>query len=282
MALANILGAHVSISGGLHTAIDAGTQLGCQAIQIFTKNNRQWAYTHYTTQEAQDFITQQKQSNIRTVVSHASYLINLASPNVEVYTNSLRALEAECIRCDQLAIPYLVLHPGSYLSTTPSEGLKKIARSIDLIYEKKQYNVIITLENTAGQGTSLGASCEELATIYQLVEHKEQIGFCFDTCHAFAAGYDLRTEKDCEETFTHWANTINLQKLHVLHLNDSKTPFHSKKDRHEHIGQGYIGLNAFTWILHQKQFAHCAKIIETPIDEKGNHATNLAILRKLL
>ncbi len=282
MKNAPILGAHVSIAGGLTNAIDEGTSLGCQAIQIFTKNNRQWSFTAFSSQEASEFIAYQKTSSIEIVISHASYLINLASPNPDVYTKSYNALHAEMLRCDQLKIPFLVLHPGAHLTSDKDSAIQQVAHAIDMLYQKTNAQVRILLENMAGQGSTLGSTFEELAALYNSCNAKARIGFCFDTCHAFAAGYDLQTEEACIKTFKQLDQLLGHTNIYVFHLNDSKTPVGSHVDRHEHIGEGYLGTIPFRWIMQNPSYKKIIKIIETPQNDRHDHKKNLTILRSFI
>lgn len=276
------LGAHVSTSGGLVHAIDEGTQLGCTAIQIFTKNNRQWSYNTLSPKETIEFKEAKKKSAIKIVISHSSYLINIASPNEEVYAKSCSALRVELQRCHQLTIPYLVLHPGAYLSSPKDVAINKIATTLDDILKNNPGETKILLENMAGQGTTIGSSFEELAEIYMQCSYKERLGFCLDTCHACAAGYDLISEKGYDNTLAQFEKYLGLKNLHALHLNDSKKPCGSHLDRHENIGQGALGLGVFKRIMNDQRLDSISKIIETPRTTLDDHAKNLEILKSLI
>lgn len=276
-----LLGAQVSIAGGLENSIKEGVELGCTAIQIFTRNNRQWSFNVLSDEEVAVFRREQKNSPIKIVVSHASYLINLGSPKKEVLARSLRALTAELTRCHQLKIPYLVLHPGSCLNLETDSCIQQIASYLTQALEQVDGSVTIVLENMAGQGSSIGHTLEQLAAIRQAVPHKKHIGFCFDTCHGFAAGYDLRTEKNYHAFWAQFDSLIGLENLKVVHLNDSKKALNSHIDRHEDIGKGEIGLQAFRFIMQDKHLAKIPKIIETPVERLADHMRNLTILRKL-
>ncbi len=274
-----LLGAHVSTAGGLVHAIEEGTALGCTAIQIFTKNNRQWSYSTFSSQEVAEFRDAQKKSAIEIVLSHASYLINIGSPNSEVYQKSLHALMAELQRCQLLKIPFLVLHPGAFVSGNKEESITQIAHSLDTALEQNPGDTKILLENMAGQGTTLGGTFEELAEIYTQCKNKKMIGFCFDTCHACAAGYNLSSQSGYEQTFGKFDQILGLKNLYVFHLNDSKKACGSHLDRHEAIGKGALGLEVFAKIMNDQRFNSISKIIETPRTTLDDHAANLKTLR---
>lgn len=277
------LGAHVSISGGLHNAILNGDALGCECIQIFTKNQTRWFFRDRTEAEIQKYFEYKKKSNITLVISHAAYLINLASPKPKVYKKSLDAYLDEHKRCHEIDIPYLVIHPGAHLKKGEDYGIKKIAESINLTHQKTpNYTVKTLLEITAGQGTSIGYTFEHIRKIMDLVENKARIDVCYDTCHAFVAGYDIRDSKSYEQTFQEFADIIGLDHLRLFHLNDSKREFASKVDRHANIGEGDIGREGFRYLLQDKRFHTIPGVLETP---KGKDMTqdekNLGILRRL-
>lgn len=276
-----LLGAHVSIAGGIENSIKEGTELGCTVIQIFTKNNRQWSFRVFSDDEIEVFRKAQQKSPIQIVVSHASYLINLGSSKKEVQDRSREALTAELTRCHQLKIPYLVLHPGSCLGLEEHCCIEQIANNLSRALEQADSNVIIALENMAGQGSSTGRTLEQLAAIRKAVTHKKHIGFCFDTCHGFAAGYDLRTEKSYRTFWTQFDTILGLENLKIMHLNDSKNKLDSHIDRHEDIGKGEIGLQTFRFIMNDSNLAKIPKIIETPKESLADHVRNLMVLRKL-
>jgi deoxyribonuclease-4 len=273
-----LLGVHCSISGGLHKAFNEASSLGIDTFQIFTKNQRQWQEKTVGAAEKAIFINSLKNSNIKTAFSHASYLINLASNDDILWERSIKALTSEVQRCNELGLKFTILHPGNTKSLSEQEGIKKTIRALKtVIHATKNSKVKILLENTAGQGSSIGYRFEHLWQIMAGVE-SARIGACFDTCHAFAAGYDIRTKAGFETAMEELDNTIGLGNLHVFHLNDSKAGLGSKLDRHEHIGKGKLGLAPFKHIM--KRFKHIPKVIETP-KEDNMDAVNLRILRKL-
>lgn len=217
-----LLGAHISIAGGLEKAIERGESIGCTTIQIFTKSNRQWRARPISSDEAEQFKTAVKKSFIKPVVAHASYLINIGAPEKEIEKKSVEALLIEVQRCEQLDIPYLILHPGSYKQQNEQACLDRIARNLDRIFAKTTGKTKILLETMAGQGSSVGYTFEQIAYIRNATKHKRRIGVCFDTCHAFVAGYDFTTEKKYHKVWDEFDRIIGLKHLNVIHINESK------------------------------------------------------------
>ena len=280
-----LLGANVSITVGFFKAIEEGTQIGCTAIQIFTKSNRQWHARSITDNDAQEFITAQKNSDITIVVAHASYLINLGSVTPDVQKKSFTALVDEIKRCQKLQIPFLVLHPGTAEPDTREQTIKETGTLINqALQATSDCTTTVLIETMAGQGKSIGSSFEELATMLDQVSDKKRIGICFDTCHAFAAGYDFRTQEDYDAMFKKFDNTIGLQYLRIFHLNDSKKEIASHVDRHEDIGKGAINLQAFAMILNDPRLKNVPKILETPVTgiAVDDYKRNLNILINLI
>ena len=279
-----LAGCHVSVSGGFFNAITEGTEIGCTAIQIFTKSNRQWASKQITDKDAQLFIDAQKKSDIKVVVSHASYLINLGSVTPDVQRKSFTALVNEIERCHQLAIPYLVLHPGTAEPGTKAATLQQTGQYIDQAIKATAHcSTTVLIETMAGQGKSIGSSFEELTAMITQVTSKERIGVCFDTCHTFAAGYDFTTPEGYKETFKHFDNVVGLQFLKAFHINDSKKGLNSHVDRHENIGQGLVSIEAFAMIMNDPRFISVPKILETPqMEDLENDKRNLQKLLSLI
>jgi deoxyribonuclease-4 len=278
-----LIGAHMSISGGVFNSVLLGQELGCTTIQIFTKNNNQWKAKEILSEEVKKFFENQKTSEISPVVGHNGYLINLASPKEDVYNLSLESMLVELQRAEMLRLPYLVMHPGSHLGSGEEEGIRKIVRSTDWLFEKTQgYKVKICLETTAGQGSAIGHRFEHLAEIIRQTKENKRLGVCYDTCHTFAAGYDIRTKKAYEATFKQFDRIIGLSRLKVIHLNDSLKDLGSRVDRHQHIGQGKIGLEGFRLLMTDNRWEKVPKILETP--KEGGTAKdeeNLNLLRSL-
>ena len=279
-----LLGAHMSIAGGVDQALLEGKRAGCDVIQIFTKSSRQWAAKPYSREEIQGFLDNQKETGIAIVIAHDSYLLNLGSPDGDLRKRSVRAFIDEMERCETLSIPYLVAHPGAHVGSGEEEGIKTIARSLDEIQAAcAGYRTRIALEITAGQGSNLGYRFEQIHNMIDSAQEGDRLRVCFDTEHAFAAGYDLRTKEGYERTFGEFDETIGLKLLAAFHLNDSKKEFHSRVDRHEHIGKGHIGVEAFRLLMNDRRFWGLPMCLETP---KGpdlkEDRENLALLRSLL
>jgi len=271
----------MSIAKGLHLAFGRGEDLGCTAIQIFTKNATQWKTRTLTEEEIGKFKAEHKRTGI-LVVAHDSYLINLASPNNTLFKKSAAAFLEEMERAEQLGIPYLVMHPGSHTGAGETRGLKSIVRAFnDLLRETSGYDLKILVENTAGQGTALGYSFEQISTIIEGTSQPERMGVCFDTCHAFAAGYDLRDGASYRAVMQRFDATVGLDRLKVLHLNDSKKGLAQRVDRHEHIGKGLLGSDCFRLIMTDPRFENVPKLLETPkeLDEKDMDPVTLGLLR---
>ena len=279
-----LLGAHMPISYGLNKAITIGESIGCTAIQIFTKSNRSWFSKKITEKEENLFRETFKKSVIYPhVVVHSSYLINLGSPKKDTEQKSITSLIEELERCKQLTIPYLIIHPGSHLHENIEKCIRQIAKNINFVFKKAPGKVQLLLENTAGQGTNIGYTFEQLREIYDQIDDKARIGYCFDTCHAFAAGYDITTKKGYEETWNKFKKILGLNKLKVIHLNNSKGEFNSKIDRHEKIGKGKIPLQTFKMLLKDPTLENVPKILETPIIQNlEEYQEEIEMLKKLV
>lgn len=260
-----LLGAQMSTAGGLSNALHAGKRLGCEAIQIFTKSSRQWAAAPLSEEEIRTFRQLQKDSGIHIVVAHDSYLLNLGAPDLVLRRKSIDAFTDEMERCEALGIPFLIAHPGAHTGQGERSGLRTIARSLDVIHRRcRGFNVKVCLEITAGQGTNLGYRFEHIRSVIDSVKESDRLRVCFDTEHAFAAGYDLRTREDYERTFSEFDEIVGIKLLAAFHLNDSKKEFHSRVDRHELIGRGHIGVDAFRFLMNDKRFFGLPMCLETP------------------
>jgi deoxyribonuclease-4 len=274
----HLLGAHVSTAGGISTAPARGTDIGATAIQVFTKTPNRWREPVIDDAEVARFHAELGRSAIRTVVSHDSYLINLASPDRALRARSIACFKGELDRCRRLGIPYVVTHPGNYMDDRES-GLQRNVRA----YEECLAEVsgpMVLIETTAGAGTALGSTLEELAALRRGVprQYRHRIGFCADTCHLFAAGYEL--VEDWDGVWNRWDKLVGLEHLRCLHLNDSKMPFGSRRDRHAWIGEGEMGPEPFRRVMRDPRFREVVKIIETP---KGDDAVrhDRRMLRRL-
>jgi deoxyribonuclease-4 len=273
----------MSIAGGLHKAFDRGLQVHCNTIQIFLKNSNQWKAKALTEEDRRLFREAQRRSGISPVLAHDSYLINLASPDPTLYKKSLDAFVGEMERANLLGVPYLVLHPGAHTGDGAGAGIQRVAKALNLALKQAPPPITLLLENTAGQGSSLGSRFEELAAILDRITEEDRVGFCLDTCHAFAAGYDMRTEDGYDRTMREFDRLIGIEKIRAFHVNDSKKDLGSRVDRHCHIGKGFLGLAAFRLLVNDARFAEIPKILETPKGEGDREdRRNLATLRRLI
>jgi deoxyribonuclease-4 len=281
-----LLGAHKSIAGGYHHALSAAAALGCDTVQIFTKNNNQWRAKPLSAEDISLFQTRLAETGLRLPMAHDAYLINLASPDELLYRRSVESFVEETQRAEALGLAYLVTHPGTPTDGDALAGLRRVAKALDEVERRcVGFRLMILLETTAGQGQSLGARFEDFAAILDRVKHPERLGVCLDTCHVFAAGYGLAGKRDYERTFDDFDRLIGLKKLKAFHVNDSLKPRGSRVDRHAHIGRGLIGLEAFRRLLNDPRFAECPMILETPKEDADGGAmdpVNLQTLRGLV
>ena len=277
------LGAHMSIAGGVHLALQRGKSIGCNAVQLFVKSSNQWRAKALSPEEIDLFHKESASLTPGFVIAHTSYLINIASPDPALLKKSADSLLVELERCSVLKIPYLVLHPGSHRGAGIDQGIGTIAATLNGLFEKTAGDgVSILLEITAGQGNTIGSTFEELAGIIDLIEDRSRVGVCFDTCHAFAAGYDIRTKKTYNATFRALDNIVGFDYLKAFHLNDSLKEFGSRRDRHTHIGKGEIGVEAFANLMQDKRFLDRPMVLETPKGpDMKEDVENLALLRSL-
>ncbi len=275
------VGAHVSIAGSIDLAVDRAEEIGCDTFQIFSRNPRGWRFKEISEEVADEFKSKLKRSGMDPPVDHMPYLPNLATPKDDVYKKSVEALGEELGRCEILGIPYLVTHLGSHLDASKEEGIERTAKAIIKALSSTENDVILLLETTSDSKNSVGGSFEDLAEIMRRVDRDDRVGACFDTCHAFVAGYELRSEEGLKETMEEFDRTVGLEKIKVVHLNDSKGPIGSKLDRHEHIGLGEIGEEGFKQILHHPAIRTRPLILETPSDERRDDRGNMAKVREL-
>jgi len=276
------VGVHVSIGGSISGAIDRASELDCDTFQIFTRNPRQWKVRAIHREEALSFIEKSKRTGMNPVIAHMPYLPNLASPHRIVYKRSVNALKSELERCGQLKISYLVTHLGSHVGKGHDQGLRNILKAMDAVLSKADNRVILLFENEAGSRNSMGSSFEEIQEMINGLEaYSDRIGVCLDTCHAFAAGYDLRDEFAVEATINELDRIIGIRKIRIIHANDSKGDLNSKVDRHEHIGLGKIGEEGFKALLHHKKLMDLPFVMETPVNELRDDYGNIKKLREL-
>ena len=280
-----LFGAHESIAGGVFNAIERGKKATCDTIQMFNKSNSQWRAKKITDKELKKYFEMIDELEVTVSTSHSSYLINLASPKDDLNEKSYLALKEELERCEILKIPNLVFHPGSHVGEGEEAGLDRIANNVVRMFEElpETDNVTLLFETTAGQGTNLGYTFEQIAYLIDKSGGHDRLGVCLDTCHVFAAGNPLSDPKDYKKTMKQFEDIIGLERLKIIHMNDSKKEFGSKRDRHEHIGKGFIGLEAFRNIVNDKKLKKVPMILETPKgDELTEDVENLNLLRSLV
>jgi deoxyribonuclease-4 len=281
-----ILGSHLSITGGYHKAVERAAAVGCDCVQIFTKNNNQWRAKPLTPDECSRFRAALAEHKIQAPLAHNSYLINLASPDETLWQRSLDAMVVELQRAHDLGIPYLVAHPGAFTTSSEEEGTARIVLALDRIHQQtEKLESQVLLEVTAGQGTCLGWRFEHLADILGGVRQPGRLGVCFDTCHAFAAGYPLGTPEEYEKTMQEFDRVVGLPRIKAFHLNDSKKGLGSRVDRHHHIGEGLLGLEPFRLLLADPRFRDTPMYLETEKGERDGvdlDVINLATLRGLM
>ena len=279
------LGAHMSIAGGYFKAVEAAAELKMDCVQIFTKNNNQWKAKPLSDEDVRLFHDALKQTGVHHPCAHSSYLINLASPRDELWQKSIDALVVELERAEALELLGVVIHPGSYVETSESEGLARITRALDVVIQRTAgMTAEIWLETTAGQGSNLGYRFEQLQFLLENVKSRDRLGICVDTCHIFAAGYPLIRASDYQRTMRELEETVGLESIRAFHLNDSKREFGSRVDRHEHIGDGTLGREPFRHLLRDARFEHLPMYLETPKgdrDGKPLDSVNLGLLRRL-
>lgn len=281
-----LLGSHTSIAGGLHRAVERAHAVGCDCLQVFTKNSNQWRAKPILLEEAERFRSTLTALKIGHPIAHNSYLINLASPDDVLWRRSIEAFVVELKRAEQLGLPYVVTHPGASLASGEEQGLKRVIAALDDIHaETCGVKVRILLETTAGQGSCLGCRFEHLGTILAGVRQPERLGVCVDTCHIYAAGYPLATARQYRATMRKLATIVGLEQVKAFHLNDSKRELGSRVDRHAHIGQGKLGLEPFRHLLNDGRFAEVPMYLETPkgiVDGEELDVMNLRTLRSLI
>ena len=277
-----VLGVHCSAAGGVINAFDEAEKLGINAFQIFTKNQRQWKEKTIGEDEGRAFRARREAQGVKSVFSHAMYLINVASKNPELREKSLSGLVGELQRCESLGLDFTVLHPGSAVEQTREEAIERIAEGLRIALEATAGSKVkILLENMAGQGSTVGGKFSDLRAISDR-GNNDRIGYCFDTCHAFAAGYDIRTTQGIKDTLAEWDQGIGIEHIACFHLNDSKHPLGSHKDRHENIGEGEIGEWFFARVINDERLAHLPMVLETPMgDDDLGHARDMERLRGL-
>ena len=278
-----LIGAHVSAAGGVENAPARGTAINADSIQIFTANQNQWFPKEPGEENSKEYRKAMKKELPKMTISHASYLLNMGSPEEKKLNMSRRAFLSELDRCDTCGVEYVVFHPGSHMKTDEKECLSRISESLNYCLDKRpDGEVTVLIENTAGQGTNVGFRFEHLIGIIEGVEKKDRMGVCFDTQHCFAFGYDIRTEKGWKETFDEFDKTVNLKWLKAFHINDSKKEFGSRVDRHENIGKGLLTMETFWCLVNDDRFTELPMLLETPVDDPSEYAVEIDLLRGLV
>jgi deoxyribonuclease-4 len=279
-----MLGAHMSMAGGFFRAIERGRDVGCQCVQMFLKNNNQWHAPDIADRDAERLADAIADCGMRHVIAHSSYLINLASPDKALWRKSLDAFVTELQRAERLGIPYVVLHPGAHTTGSERAGLRQVVRALNEVHRQTRgLRAMCLLENTAGQGTCLGWRLEQLAAILDAVRCPERLGVCFDTCHAFAAGYGLAAQSEYRQTMRALQQLVGFERIKAIHLNDSKRERGSRVDRHEHIGRGQIGAEGFRRVLADRRLRGIPMYLETPkgLEPRSKLEWDVVNLRRL-
>jgi deoxyribonuclease IV len=279
-----LLGSHISVSGGIHKAFARASSIGCTTMQVFVKNANQWYGKPATDEDVLKYREAEAPANVRPVIAHAAYLINLCAANPAIRQKSREGFLDELRRCEMFGIKALVVHPGAHVGAGEDEGIKCIAESLNVMHEQtKGFRTLSTLETTAGQGTTLGYRFEQLRRMIDLVGDKDRIAVCIDTCHLFAAGYPVHTKEGWDATIKEFDQIIGLNRLVAVHVNDSMKQFGSKLDRHEHIGKGMMGLDGFRAMMNDSRLANVPKILETDKSEDLHEdVENMEVLRGLM
>jgi deoxyribonuclease-4 len=275
-------GFHISIAQGFSKVVEKAQKTKCETIQLFSRNPRGWKFKELNLDEVAQFKAKLASSNISPCLLHLPYLPNLAATKKELYTRSIHSLCEDLKRAEILSIPFLVVHVGSRVTLSEEEAIEKVVKGINKSLQRISNEVMILLENTAGQGTELGSTFSQLQNILSGVEDKKRIGICLDTAHAFAAGYDLSTKNGLDETLNEFERLIGLKHLYLLHLNDAKTPLASHSDKHWHIGKGHIGLKGFRNIVNHPLLTHLPGIMETPRKDLKDDLRNMRVMKRLM
>ena len=275
------IGVHVSIAGKIYESVDRAQELGCETMQIFSRNPRNWSAPKIEQADADEFRKRRKAAGIFPVLVHIPYLINLASPDPKLYKRSIDAYVGDLNRGDLIGAEYFVTHLGSHVGTGEDAGIRRFSEAINIILKKTDPKTMILLENTSGSGSSIGHSFVHLKKIIAGIKKTKKIGVCLDTQHAYGAGYDLRSKKGLENMLAEFERLVGLDRLKALHLNDSKVPLGSRKDRHEHIGEGEIGMAAFKRIVTHPELRHLPFVMETPKNDPSDDIRNLKTVKSI-
>ena len=275
-------GFHISIAGGFSKVVERAEARGCETIQFFSRNPRGWKYNPLVEEDVERFRSSIKCSALSPIFLHLPYLPNIASQKSKFYERSIDSIITDLERAEQLGAHYLIIHIGHRGESSETEAIDAVAQGIDQAFERVKNSVILLLENTAGQGSEIGSNFEQIKEIISSVHDHKRMGICLDTAHTFEAGYDLSNKDGIERTLESFEQTIGLKRLHLLHLNDSKTPLGSRKDRHWHIGEGYIGLEGFRYLINHPLLRHLPGIMETPRNDTVEDLRNMKVIRSLV
>jgi deoxyribonuclease-4 len=276
------LGFHISIAGGFSKLVERAQARGCETIQFFSRNPRGWKYSSLDKKEVETFRSSIQSSGLFPIFLHMPYLPNIASQSSKFYKQSIDSIAIDLLRAEQLGAEYLIIHIGHRMESSEDQAIEAVSQGINQAFNRVKNSIILTLENTAGQGTEIGYTFEQIKKIIEKVEEQDRIGVCLDTAHSFEAGYDLSKKEGVERTLGSFDQTIGLRRLHLLHLNDSKTPLGSRKDRHWHIGEGYIGLEGFRYLINHPLLRHLPGIMETPRKDTVEDLKNMKVIRSLI
>jgi len=275
-------GFHISIAGGFSKVVERAHARGCKTIQFFSRNPRGWRYSPLNKKEVKAFRSSIQSSTLFPVFLHMPYLPNIASFKSKFYKRSIHSIVTDLQRAEQLGAQYLIMHIGHRMDASEDQAIEAVSQGIDLAFEKAKNDIILLLENTAGQGTEIGYTFDQIKKIIEGVHAPHRMGVCLDTAHSFESGYDLSHKDGIEGTLENFDQTIGLKRLHLLHLNDSKTPLGSRKDRHWHIGEGYIGLEGFRYLVNHPRLRHLPGIMETPRKDTVEDLKNMEVIRSLV
>jgi deoxyribonuclease-4 len=275
-------GFHISIAGGFSKVVERARVRGCETIQFFSRNPRGWKYGPLDQQDVDEFRSSMKASGLFPIFLHMPYLPNIATPKSRFYKRSIQSMVTDLQRAEQLGAQYLIIHIGHRMESSEDEAIEAVSQGINQAFERAKNSVTLLLEMTAGQGTEIGYTFEQVKRIIDGVQEQERAGVCFDTAHSFEAGNDLSQKDGIESTLRSFDQTIGLKRLHLLHLNDSKTPLGSKKDRHWHIGEGYIGVEGFRYLINHPLLKHLPGIMETPRKDTVEDLKNMEVIRSLV
>jgi len=275
-------GFHISIAGGFPKILKRAEIRGCETIQFFSRNPRGWKYDPLDQNDVKAFREAIQASTLFPIFLHLPYLPNIASKKSKFYSRSIDSIVTDLERAEQLAVPYLIIHIGHRMESSEEEAIEAVIEAINEVFDRVRNSIILLLENTAGQGSEIGYEFSQIKKIIEGIEAKERVGICLDIAHAYEAGYDLSNREGIDRTLESFDQMIGLKRLHLLHLNDSKTPLGSRKDRHWHIGEGYIGLEGFRYLINHPQLKHLPGIMETPRNDTMEDLKNMKVIRSLV